>query len=93
MSDGNTMVTQGVLYIAMGDYINKMILSENRATILSFFSMVFSFFMIIIFLLIGFIGDMYSLNTSLRYLDGLGVVIVLVNSYILLVKMDSVKKE
>ncbi|WP_069649018.1 MFS transporter [Caloranaerobacter ferrireducens] len=85
------MVTQGMLYVAMGDYINKMIPSENRATILSFSSMVFSFFMITIFPLIGYIGDTYSLSTAFRYLGGLGIVIVLVNSYILIVKMNKVK--
>ncbi|KPU26510.1 MFS transporter [Caloranaerobacter sp. TR13] len=85
------MVTQGTLYVAMGDYINKMIPSENRATILSFSSMVFSFFMITIFPLIGYIGDTYSLSTAFRYLGVLGIAIALVNSYILIVKTNKVK--
>ena len=53
---------EGLLYVAISDYINKLIPPEYRATVLSFQSMVFSFFMIIIFLIIGWIGDNYGLN-------------------------------
>ncbi len=55
---------EGMLFVAMGDYINKLIPSEQRATILSFQSMAFSFFMIILFPIVGLLGDMFGLSTS-----------------------------
>jgi len=77
-------VTEEIVYIAMSDYINKMIPSENRATILSFSSMVFSFFMIAIFPLVGLLGDRYSLSYTIKCLGGLGIVFVVINSVLLL---------
>ena len=81
------MLTEGIIYVSISDYINKMIPSENRATILSFSSMVFSFFMITLFPLIGVIGDKYSLNTAFKVLGVLGTILVLINSYILSAKL------
>ncbi len=78
------MITEEVVYIAMSDYINKMIPSENRATILSFSSMVFSFFMITLFPLVGLLGDRYSLSFAIKCLGGLGIIFVLINSILLL---------
>ena len=78
------MVTEEIVYVAMSDYINKMIPSENRATILSFASMVFSFFMITIFPVVGMLGDAYSLGFAIKCLGALGIVFVLINSVILL---------
>lgn len=86
------MVTEGIIFVAMGDYINKMIPSENRATILSFSSMIFSFFMITIFPLIGLLGDKYSLSSAFKYLGSLGTVILIINSYILLFKINKKSK-
>lgn len=82
------MVSEGIIYVSISDYINKMIPSENRATILSFASMAFSFFMITLFPFIGLIGDRYSLTTAFKFLGVLGIVFVLINSYILLVKVN-----
>lgn len=55
---------EGLLFISFGDYINKLIPSTQRATILSMQSMVYSFFMIITFPIAGKIGDLYGLTTS-----------------------------
>ncbi|MGL1892474.1 MAG: MFS transporter [Spirochaetaceae bacterium] len=55
---------EGVLYITINDYINKLIPSAQRATILSLQSMVFSLFMIILFPIIGKLGDLYGLTTA-----------------------------
>lgn len=77
------MLTESVIFVATSDYINKMIPSENRATILSFSSMVFSFFMITLFPLIGLIGDRYSLITAFKCLGVIGSIFVLINSIIL----------
>ncbi|WP_425449322.1 MFS transporter [Dethiothermospora halolimnae] len=73
----------GIIYVAMTDYINKLIPSDRRATILSFASMVFSLFMIIIFPLIGKIGDVFSLKTAFIALAILASVLVVINIYVL----------
>ena len=54
----------GMLYVAIQDYLNKMIPSERRATVLSFQSMTFSIFMMIIFPIIGFFGELYGLKSA-----------------------------
>jgi MFS family permease len=80
------MLTESIIYVAVSDYINKMIPSENRATILSFASMAFSFFMITLFPLVGIIGDRYSLSVAFISLGAVGSFLVLINSYFLLSK-------
>lgn len=82
------MITEGIIFVSINDYVNKMIPSENRATILSFASMVFSFFMITLFPFIGLIGDKYSLNIAFKLVGVLGIVFVIVNSYVLLVRSN-----
>lgn len=73
-------LAEGLIFIALGDYINKVIPSEHRATILSMASMAFSFFMITIFPLVGVIGDHFSLKTSFFAMAILATVLTLVNS-------------
>lgn len=85
------MITEEVVYVAMSDYINKMIPSENRATILSFASMAFSFFMITVFPIVGILGDRYSLAFAIKCLGGLGTIFVLINSILLL--NSSIKRQ
>ncbi len=53
-----------IFYVVLGGYINKIIPSETRATALSFSGLMFSVVMIVIFPLIGAIGDRYNLKTS-----------------------------
>ncbi len=78
------MMAESVTYIAMTDYINKLIPSENRATILSFASMVFSFFMIILFPAVGIIGDLINLRWAFMVMGTLGIVFVLINSLLVI---------
>jgi len=59
-----TGLIDGLLYVAVQDYLNKMIPSERRATVLSFQSMTFSLYMIIFFPAIGFFGDLWGLKYS-----------------------------
>jgi len=59
-----TGVIEGLLIIAISDYINRLIPSQNRATILSFQSMTFSLFMLVCFPIIGWVGDTLSLKTA-----------------------------
>jgi MFS family permease len=77
------MITESFIYVSIGDYINKMIPSENRATILSFASMVFSFFMITLFPLVGAAGDRYSLTTAFQGLAVLASILVVINASVL----------
>lgn len=74
------MTTESITYIALTDYINKLIPSENRATILSFASMVFSFFMILLFPVVGVLGDLFNLKFSFVIIGSIGLVFVLINS-------------
>ncbi|MDV3426461.1 MAG: MFS transporter [Bacillota bacterium] len=55
---------ESIIFITTSAYINKLIPSDKRATILSMESMVFSLFMIILFPLAGKLGDLLSLTFS-----------------------------
>lgn len=54
----------GVVFVSVADYINRLIPSEQRATILSFQSMLFSVLMILLFPLVGKIGDLAGLGIA-----------------------------
>lgn len=82
------MLTESVIFVAVSDYINKMIPSENRATILSFASMVFSFFMITLFPLIGVIGDRYSLSFAFVCLGIVGSILLVINSFFISIRVS-----
>jgi MFS family permease len=68
-----------MLYVAVSDYINKLIESEYRATILSFMSMAFSLCMIIFFPIIGLLGDIYSLKIAFTLISYSFVIISIIN--------------
>jgi MFS family permease len=55
---------EGLLATAICTYLNRLIPSAQRATILSFQSMVFSLFMIALFPVAGAMGDRWSLKWS-----------------------------
>jgi len=55
-------VVEGLTYPIFSDYINSLIPSEYRATILSMESSFFSIFMIIIFPLVGFISEIFGMT-------------------------------
>jgi MFS family permease len=59
-----TGFVEGMLYVAVQDYLNRLIPSERRATILSFQSMAFSLYMIVFFPLIGVVGEFWGLKTA-----------------------------
>jgi MFS family permease len=75
-------ISEGFLYVAVYDYINKLIPSNTRATILSYSSMAFSFFMIIFFPLTGYIGDNYSLKFAFIILSVILTILVFVNFFV-----------
>ena len=57
-------LVEGAMFVSISDYINRLIPSEQRATILSFQSMLFSILMIVLFPLVGKIGDLFGLGRA-----------------------------
>lgn len=76
-------IAESIIYVSINDFINKRIPSQNRATILSFSSMVFSLFMIVMFPLVGMIGDNFSLQTAFKVLGGVISILVIINYFVL----------
>lgn len=70
-------MSESVFFIVTSDYINKLIPSEQRATVLSFQSMAFSFFMILLFPVVGKIGDLYGLINAFRLVAIISTIVVL----------------
>lgn len=68
---------EGVMFVSMGDYINKLIPSKQRATILSLQSMVFSIFMIILFPIVGLLGDLYGLRSAFTVIAAISSIALL----------------
>lgn len=59
---------EGMLITAIGTYINRLIPSAQRATILSFQSMMFSLFMIGLFPVVGALGDRLSMEFAFGFM-------------------------
>lgn len=57
-----------LFYVVLSDYLNCIVESKIRATVLSFFGMAFSVVMIVIFLVVGFVGHFVSLQTAFMVL-------------------------
>lgn len=74
---------ESIIFVAVSDYTNKLIPSDKRATILSMGSMIFSLYMIIIFPLIGKLGDKYSLQYSFKILALIATIMAIINIMIL----------
>ncbi len=69
---------EGLLIPTISTYLNQLIPSKFRATILSFQSMAYSLFMIAIFPLVGLVGNRFSLNLAFTLLSSLATLLVLV---------------
>ena len=70
-------VVEGILIVAVSTYVNRLIPSENRATILSFQSMTFSLFMVVLFPAAGWIGDTVSLKAAFLAIAVFGTLLYL----------------
>ena len=70
-----TGLIEGILIVTIGDYLNRLIPSAHRATILSFQSMAYSMFMILLFPVVGLIGDHYSLQLAFLAMALLGTLL------------------
>lgn len=73
-----------LLYPIQSDSLNKLIPSEQRATIISVNSMLFSFMMIILFPLVGFVAEVIGLHNTFLLMGILQLALL-----ILLVKKKS----
>lgn len=73
-----------VFYVVLVEYMNRLIPSETRASVLSFFGMCFSTVMILIFPLMGLIGSVTTIWYSFLFLAI--VITVIVVGIIILVK-------
>lgn len=74
--------TESILFVATRDYINKLIPSAKRATILSFDSMMFSFYMIITFPIFGLVSDNIGMSSTFVIFGGLILLLVLINLFV-----------
>ncbi len=57
-----------IFYVVLIDYINKIVSSNIRATVVSFFGMAVSVVMIVIFLIVGIIGELSNLRYGIMAL-------------------------
>ncbi|WBW97513.1 MFS transporter [Oceanirhabdus sp. W0125-5] len=73
-----------VIWVVVGNYINMLIPSENRATILSFRSMIFSFFMIALFPVVGKLGDVIGLANTFRFIFYVMLILVCINTIVVI---------
>lgn len=67
-----------IFYVVLSDYMNKLIESKQRATVLSFSSMVFSIFMILIFPVVGRIGDVLTLKKGFIFVASVGTLFYMI---------------
>ncbi len=72
-------VLETIVFVSTRDYINRLIPSDKRATILSFESMMFSVVMILIFPAFGFISDRLGMGSTFLMLGGVMLVMSFVN--------------
>ncbi len=79
-----TSVIESIIFISSNDYVNKMLPSKYRATVISFSSMVFSFMMIVVFPLFGNIAENHSFKFAFSLLAACGSVLFIINTLIIL---------
>lgn len=77
------MALESILFIATSTYIQELIPSEQRASILSLQSMAFSFMMIIAFPIVGKISEIYSLGFAFKIISTFGAIGILFNYWVL----------
>ena len=77
-----------IIWVVVGNYINMLIPSESRATILSFRSMIFSFFMVALFPVVGKLGDIIGLANTFRIIFYVMLILVCINTTIVMKIMN-----
>jgi MFS family permease len=74
-------MVESLLFVVFSDYINQLIPSESRATLLSFQAMMFSIMMIVLFPIIGWVGDAYGFKASFQTIFFTFVPVILYTGY------------
>ncbi len=83
-------VIDSLNFVVLNDYIHRLIPSEQRATIMSFSSMMFSTSMILIFPFFGFFAERFDFNIAFLVLAITGLLLLVM--YLLIYKGDSNEK-
>lgn len=83
-----------ILYVVISDYLNKIVPSEVRASVLSVFGLMFSLVMIIIFPIVGFIGQQSGLDSGFFVL---AIIVSVIYVFLIIIlkgnHMDETRKE
>lgn len=77
---------ESLFYVVLFDYINRLIPSETRASVLSFFGMSFSFIMILTFPIMGLIGDLTTIWFAYLFISIIVTIVVI--SLLFLIKKN-----
>lgn len=70
---------EAIIFVASRDYLNQLIKSEQRATILSFASVIYSLVMIIIFPLFGYLSEWIQIKNTFLVLGGIVLLLSILN--------------
>lgn len=68
-----------VIFVGMNDFINREIESHIRATVLSVSSMLFSFYMIILFPIFGYISENFNFHWAFIFLAAISSLVLISN--------------
>jgi MFS family permease len=74
----------GILYVSFSDYINRLIPSERRATLLSFQAMAFSLMMIVFFPAVGAVAARIGFKGAFAAMLAVSVPLLLTSRWLLL---------
>jgi MFS family permease len=72
-------MVDSIICVALSDYINKMIPSDKRATLISFQSMIFSFCMICLFPIFGKMADWFGMKEAFSSLALISTIFAVIN--------------
>lgn len=72
-----------LIYVGMNEYINREIESHIRATVISFASMAFSFYMIILFPAFGWVAESFGFQAAFMFLASISSIVWIFNVYFL----------
>ncbi len=75
---------ESLFYVILFDYMNRLIPSETRASVLSFFGMSFSIVMILIFPIMGVIGDHKTIWVAYLFLAIIVSIVVIALEFLVL---------
>lgn len=74
---------ESLFYVVLFDYINRLIPSETRASVLSFFGMSFSLIMILTFPIMGLIGDATTIWYAYLFIAIIVTIVVLLLLFVI----------